>query len=245
MTTVHISTIPERQESMLKTIASLYWQTSDIYVMLNGHGYDPHIPDPAAQPETGEGGKIHKVYLNNKHGDAAKVLNLNERKGFVFLCDDDLIYPTGYTDYLISKYHQYGGIITLHGRIFRRPIVGSHRGHAKIYSCLYDVKGDHKVDIGGTGVMLINTDEFTITTDECPRKNMLDIWVARKAKIKEIPITVIEHPKDYLQYLPQSKTIWNSHRVKDELYQTEILRSFLDNTPYPEDVPMRHKRRKR
>lgn len=220
MRTVHIATLPERKESLLRTIASLYHQSDRVYVMLNGYGYNPHIPDPE--------GKVTKIPQNNQYGDAAKVLNLNDREGYVFLCDDDLSYPLSYCDYMIAKHKQYSpALITLHGRIYKRPVYKSHGGYLASYHCRKDVTGDHRVDVGGTGVMLLHTSEFNITMDDCPKKNMLDIWVARQSHKLNLPIIVVEHKADFLKYTHHRDNIWNNHMVKDEQYQVEILKSFL------------------
>ena len=83
--TVQIATLPNRLDCLRKTVASLYDQVDGIFVMLNGHGVYPVVYDSED--------KIGYELLDNQLGDGAKLYNADKREGFVFLCDDDLIYP--------------------------------------------------------------------------------------------------------------------------------------------------------
>jgi hypothetical protein len=216
---IQIATLPERIDSFRLTAASLYDQADRIFIMLNGHRYAPAIDD--------RDNKISFAMLDNSLGDAAKVLNL-QKDAFTFLCDDDIIYPPNYCEFMLRGHATHPlALITLHGKVYRRPVTKSHGGYLQAFHCLGDVNGDHVVDTGGSGVMLIPPNTLEISPDDCPRKNMLDIWIAKRAKEQNIPIIVIAHKRDFLTYLPQKTTIWDSHRIKDELYQVEILKSFL------------------
>jgi len=215
-----IATLPERLTSLRLSIDSIYKQVDKIYVSLNGHQVCPDYDDIEH--------KINWVFLDNSLGDAAKAYGLENRKGFIFLVDDDLQYPHDYASYMLSKYEQHKGcIITLHGRVFQRPVRKSHGGHVENYRCLNTVVGDHITHIGGSGVMLFHTDDFRITTADCPRRNMMDIWVGKKAHELGVKIVVVEHKAGWLKYLSPTKTIWGSHTREDEAYQVKILQSFI------------------
>lgn len=219
MVTVQIATLPDREVMLWQTVKSLYNQVDEIFIMLNGHTEEPKIPDPSD--------KIRYVKLRNEYGDAAKVLNFNDRDGFVFFCDDDLAYPPNYCTYMINKYRQLGGIITLHGKVFQRPARSAHAYFRENYHCLHTVMGDHRVDTGGTGVMLLNTHDIKIDISDFPRKNMCDIWLAKIAHAQKIPIFVVEHKAGWLTYLNPQSTIWRSHTKEFDQYQVQVLNSFL------------------
>jgi hypothetical protein len=188
--------------------------------MLNGHEEYPDYYDV--------GHKITFHKMNNSLGDAAKVFGLENRNGFIFLVDDDLEYPPNYCSYMLSRYERHKEcIISLHGRVFQNPVRKSHGGHKENYRCLNSVAGDHVTDIGGSGVMLFHTDDFRITTADCPQKNMLDIWIGKKAHELGVKIVVVEHKVGWLKYLSPTKTIWDSHTREDEAYQVKILQSFV------------------
>jgi len=220
MLTAQIATIPQRVESLKRTVDSLYEQIDHFYIMLNGHAGIPILKDAE--------NKINFVMLKNQWGDGAKLYDAEKRSGYVFLCDDDLIYPPTYTLDMINAYNRHkGSIISLHGKVFHRPILRSHRGYKEVYHCLSDVVGDHVVEVGGTGVMMYNTEDVTFSIRDIIKKNMCDIWVARAASMNKIPIYVASHKRDYLQYIPQTNTIWKSHTQADDRYETKILNAFL------------------
>ena len=207
-------------EGLRLSLDSLYSQVDEIYVSLNGHEVKPYYDDIDD--------KITWIFLDNSLGDAAKVFGLENRKGFIFLCDDDLAYPDNYVAYMMSKYDQHKGcIITLHGKVFQHPVRRSHGGYRENYHCLHTSVGDHIVDTGGSGVMLFHTDDFRITVNECPYKNMLDVWIGKKARESGVKIVAVEHKAGWLKYLSPLKTIWNSHTREDEAYQVKVLQSFI------------------
>jgi hypothetical protein len=217
--TVQIATLPDREVMLWQTVKSLYNQVDQFYIMLNGHKEEPKIPDPS--------GKIRYVKLRNEYGDAAKFLDFNKREGFVLTFDDDLTAPPNYCSYLINKYRQLGGIITLHGKVFQRPARSAHAYFRENYHCLHTVHGDHRVDTGGTGVMLLNTKDIKIDIKDYPRPNMADIWTGLIAHNQKVPIFVVEHKAGWLTYLNPQSTIWRSHTKEFDQYQVQVLNSFL------------------
>ena len=220
MITAQIATLPDRETMLWQTVKSLYNQVDQLWIMLNGHKEEPRIPDPS--------GKIHYELLDNSLGDAAKVLNFNDREGFVFLCDDDLVYNNGYCNYLLSKYKQYNGcIITGHGKKFVIPVRSAHAYFKENYHCLHSVTADHQVHSGGTGVMLLNTKDIRLDISDFPVKNMCDIWMAKAAHSQKVPIIVVEHKAGWLTYLNPVSTIWRSHTKEFDQYQVQVLNSFL------------------
>lgn len=214
-----MATIPSRLQSLQESLSSLYYYVDEIYVMLNGYESIPQFVDPKE--------KIRPILLDNSLGDAAKCHDLDKRDGFVFFCDDDLVYPSNYVSYMLAKYEQYKCIITLHGKVFQRPVRRAHGGFRENYHCLHTVIGDHIVDTGGTGVMLINTNDFRITPSDCSHKNMFDIWVGKKAHELGVKIMCVAHSIGWLKYLSPTTTIWNSHTREEEAYQVKILTSFI------------------
>lgn len=212
----HIASLPERESCLQKTIMSLQNQVDRFYIELNNY---VDIP-------TWLQGIRNVECLDNSLGDGAKFLHFDE-DGYHFFCDDDLIYSPTHCEYLLTKYRQLGGVITLHGKVYGRPIVSPHRGIIENYRCLGTVVGDYIVDTGGTGAMLINSKDIRIDISEFRRPNMADIWLAKIAHDQNVPIRAVEHKIGIVRYMPQDKTIWRSHTKEDDVYQTKILNSFL------------------
>ena len=220
MITAHIATIFERENSLRRVISAISPQVGKTYVSLNGYQVEPDWLHTIRNVEC--------ELLDNSLGDAARYLHFGEDEGYSFFCDDDLIYSPNYCRYMIHKYNQHKGcLITLHGKIYGRPIISSHRGIIKNYRCLGTVKGDHEVETGGTGVMLINTKDMKINIEDFLRPNMADIWVAKFAHEQNVKIMVIEHNANIVHYLPQATRIWRTRSREDIVYETNILNSFL------------------
>uniref|UniRef100_A0A6M3IJ97 Glycosyltransferase n=1 Tax=viral metagenome TaxID=1070528 RepID=A0A6M3IJ97_9ZZZZ len=220
MVSAHIASIIGREDSLRQVIAAITSQVDKTYVSLNGYQVEPDWLHTIRNVEC--------ELLDNSLGDAARYLHFGEDEGYSFFCDDDLIYSPNYCRYMIHKYNQHKGcLITLHGKIYGRPIISSHRGIIKNYRCLGTVKGDHEVETGGTGVMLINTKDMKINIEDFLRPNMADIWVAKFAHEQNVKIMVIEHNANIVHYLPQATRIWRTRSREDIVYETNILNSFL------------------
>ena len=222
----HIASLPDREDSLGRTINSLYPYVDEIWAMLNNYDHIPSFPDP--------GNKIHYVSLKNEYGDAAKFLDFDKREGYVFICDDDLTYGHDYVPYMLSRYKYYGNrIITIHGKVYARPVRTVHGGYVKNYHCLSDVRGDHEVDIGGTGVMLINTKDININISDFPYPNMADIWLGKLAHEQGVKIMVVDHYSGIVVHSPPPTTIYHSLSSEANKYQVAVLNSFLVGAPMP------------
>lgn len=208
-----------RRDSISKTIESIYNQCDIINLSVNDYHIYDDIPDIFYDK------KINLIITDNSKGDAFKFSRLVDENGYFFTVDDDLIYPKNYTEYMIDKFNQYGGesIITLHGRNFNRfPINSYYNSKGDRYHCLDTIKKDVKVQFGGTGVMCFHTNLLKVGLDYFKHPNMADIWISKIAKEKGIPITCVSHDKNYLSYIKQTETIFDSHLNNDEI-QTNIV----------------------
>ena len=220
MITAGIATIKERESLFREAISSVYSQVDSIIAVLNN--YDSVPKWLSDMP------KVKALVGDNSLGDAGKFLEVdNVPDGVYFSIDDDLLYPDGYVDYMISKIEQYHCIVTLHGKRYdSHPIQSFKRGKTLNIHCLNTCTKDAEVHLGGTGVMAFATKDFKLSIKDFPKKNMADIWVGKKAKEQGVKIMAVEHSRYFLKYLnPKGDTIWNSN--KDDVYQASVLRSFL------------------
>lgn len=222
MVTVQIASIPNRIELLRRTVESLKNQVDFIHVGLNN--YD-QIPD-----FLNRNWKITGTLLDNSTGDAAKFYGVEDLEGYIFTCDDDLIYPKDYVKRMIDKIEQYKRktIITNHGRImFPRPVESYYRDKIITYHCLLNVSKDHKVDCGGTGVMAFHSDTIKLKYSYFKSPNMADIWVAIYARKRGVPIIVQSHEEDWIQYQDTNdQTIWDQHYLNDAI-QTALINKYF------------------
>lgn len=221
MKTVQIASIPDRERMLKKTILSLINQVDKIRVMLNGYPYIPDWLDGLAGSY-----KIEYYQLDNSLGDAAKFYP-GYSDGYVFTCDDDLIYPPDYIETTVDAIDKNNCIISLHGRVMRpRPIRDSYKDKKKWYHCLETVTGYHFVDIAGTGVMGFHTKYFIPTITKMIYPNMADIWVAKQAAEQNKTLMVMPHRQGWLEYQNPSNTIWDN-RASNVKLQTAVYNTIL------------------
>jgi hypothetical protein len=213
---VCIASIPEREEMLKKTVESLRNQVNDLYIALNNYDHTPEFLHDC-----------HVVLLDNKMGDAGKFFFTEIIKGYILTCDDDLIYPPEYVDYMIQGILQHPGCaVTLHGRDYSRPVVGFQQAFTG-YPCLGDVLADVEIDVGGDGVMCWHTDYLKVQYEDFKQKNMSQIYFSKLCHEQNVPIIVLAHRADYLKYQFPVYTIWDEEAKSGFKRQTELLKSFL------------------
>ena len=219
MVTAQIATLPNRVDLLKKTVESLLPQVDILNIMLNGHNITPsfcHKP------------KITVYHRNNEKGDAEKFFGLKNIEGYIFTCDDDLIYPPDYVETMTKRLAEFGNfvILTNHGRIMQpKPVSSSYADRIAAYHWRNEAKESVQLDIGGTGVMAWDSDCFFPDYNRIDKANMADIWVHGFAKEQGIRIMLCPHPAEWIQYMNPPETIWDYHYLHPE-EQTALYNSF-------------------
>lgn len=204
----HIASLPNRVNLLEKVINSLLPQIDIIVVMLNGYKEIPKF-------------LINKkilVRLNKKNlGDRAKFQEIKKCEGFIFTCDDDIIYPSDYADFMIKKITEYNCPVTLHGKNYNPSAEGrvDFLNPAKVFHCLKGFNEDNKVDIAGTGVLAFHSDMIDIRYADFEKENMADLYFSKVAKEQSVKIMAVAHTAGYLTYLYPEDTIF-CDTVKNE-----------------------------
>ena len=220
MITAQLATYPARLEILPITIESLLPQVDRLNVMLNGYG---HNFVPACCKHV----KINIEFLDNTMTDAAKFYGIEKLKGYIFTCDDDILYPPDYVQKSIAKIEEYKRqyVITYHGRVFSTlPIYSFYRDRAEMFRAIEGFEGDHFVDCAGDGVSVWHSDTLKMRYDYCELPNMSQLWFAlacNKAGVKQIAIS---HEEGWLKdtCLDQEETIWYKHNQYDQA-QTDLV----------------------
>lgn len=221
MITIGLASLPERINSLERTLDSLYLQADMIFCVLNGHKEMPSFRN-----------KWHNVMfvpMGENQGAAMKFYMAETIRDYYLSTDDDIIYPPTYVRDMIAKVDEYKCIVSLHGKHYggERPIKSYRRSFTTNVHCLQEWGKDCLVHVGGTGVMAYHTDFFNIRMEDLPHPNMVDVQVAKVASEKGVKIMALAHSANYLRYQrPQGMTIWNQYKSNDSI-QTEMLNSFL------------------
>lgn len=219
MVTAQIASIPDREGLLRSTVESLLPQVDQLNIMLNN--YD-RTPSYCYRP------KIQYYHLDNEKGDAAKFYGLANIGGYIFSCDDDLIYPADYVETMTKKLREYNNsvILTNHGRIMKeKPVENSYTSRKKAFHCLKEETQETFLDIGGTGAMAWHSDAFFPDYNKITKANMADIWVAKFAHEQGVKIVHNPHREYWIIYLNPSWTIWDKHFLNPQ-EQTALYNSF-------------------
>lgn len=206
-----LATVPGREEECRKAHDSLARQVDIVSVQDEAH--------------------------NGRADDARKFLG-QPPSGYVLTCDDDLIYPPDYAQFMIEyleKFRKVVGpcVVSLMGRYMRRKVNSYYRdkgGYIK-----YDWRTADNlfnfVTFPGTGVMIYHTDDIRFSMEDFPHENMADIQVGIKCERDGVRVIRMPPPrKNWITYQPVPDTIWDRHKDDDEL-QTRLANTLVKETP--------------
>lgn len=217
--TVQIASIPSRVESLEKTVNSIIDQCTFMQVCLNGYTEVPMFLRGNR--------KISAILTSNEMSDGNKAYNVEDKEGYVFFCDDDLIYPKTYCQDMISGIEKYKCIVSLHGKKYPQRFYNFYKIEAN-YRCLGNVIGDHIVDVVGSGVMAYHTDHFKLKYSDIKSPHMADIWISKAAKEQGVKIMVLSHTSEYLQHTRFNDNLFIQENAKGFAKQTEILKEMFN-----------------
>jgi hypothetical protein len=233
MITAQLATYPARIDILPQVINSLLPQVDRLNVMLNGYSDNQaaRLQSYFADPNryfVQEFERLQFIILDNSMTDAAKFYNIEKAEpGYLFTCDDDILYPPDYVEKSIAKIEEYNRkyIITYHGRVWNdHPITSFYRDRKEMYRCIQGFEGDHFVDCAGDGVCAWHTDTIKMRYEYCELPNMSQLWFAlacNKAGVKQI---AIGHPEGWLLDIcpDQEETIWYKYN-EDDGVQTKLV----------------------
>jgi hypothetical protein len=207
MITLGIASIPNRVNSLEKVLDSLTGQVDQMNIVLNGYKTIP--------------GFLNKyknawwMLADNSKGDAMKFYKSDTCVDYYVSWDDDLVATPNLIAYLIDKCKEHDCPASLHGKRFTYPCTSIYRP-TQVFHCRKEVKGDHIVDMIGTGCLCFDTSQIVISMKDFPLPNMSDLYFSLQAKKQGVPLMVVAHPANAFQYLEQSWTIWKDDRHPEE-----------------------------
>jgi len=224
--TANIATQPNRYQFLLEMLKSIEGQFDEIRIYLNNFRY---VPDELRK---------YTTYIGKDLTDNGKFFWSENDNEFYFTLDDDIIYPPDYVKKTLPLIND--RIVTYHGRNLyglNQPYYNNH----KVYSFYNSLKKEVKLDIGGTGVMAFNTNEFKPNLWKSPNTKMTDLLISLEASLfnKEIVclpkesqwIKPIEYLNDgiYTEYLGRDtkQTIFADLILTHKNQNTKLDRRFL------------------
>jgi hypothetical protein len=207
-----VASVPGRERSLARTVASLASQVDRIAVSLNGHEEIPEFL----------GGYPHAsvVIRDGGGGDGEKFAAVDDWDGLVVTCDDDLLYPADYVSRIEAGLDRYGPgvMVGFHGG---RTLGwnGAHKAasHRSI-RCLGELATDDvDVNVLGTGTLGFRPAEVPVWRDVFRTANMADVHLACHAQRFGIPMVALAHREGWLRDIQPaaSESIYESNQVGD------------------------------
>jgi len=228
---VSIATLPNREESLRRAIASLRGQVDRFHVYLNGHEHVPEfLNDHCFEVERSD----------SNNGAVMKFWWANRLDGYLLFCDDDIVYPRDYVKRVVESIDRYGrrAVVGFHGIRLRNPFERYTRDRGVIHFNDGLTK-DNPVHILGTGVMGYHSstpsalaayrgDHFRVSMADFPYRNMLDIWFGIACQEHEVPLVCLARPYAWFESIPQLFSLWDDVERDD----TKQSQSVLDAWPW-------------
>lgn len=207
MITLGIASIPDRVHSLEKVLDSLTGQVDQMNICLNGYKSIPHFLNKYRN--------AWWMLTDNSKGDAMKFYSADTVIDYYISWDDDIVSTPNLIAYLVNKCKEHDCPTSLHGKRFAYPCVSAFKP-TQTFHCRKEVKGDYLVDMIGTGCLCYNTAQLVISMKDFTLPNMSDLYFSLEAKKQGVPLMVVAHPTDAIQYLEQSWTIWANHPRSQE-----------------------------
>lgn len=232
--TVQVATIPNRILSLQVMVGSLIDQVDKIKLMLNL--YDPE----RALPEWMKHPKIETVFCDNSIMDGYKFLNADQNKGYVFICDDDIKYPTDFVETMLAAHRLMGhhSIISIMGKnLAPLPIESYARGGHEFFRAFEYHTRYYKVNLIGMCGGVYHSDFCKINEKDMKVPDS-DVCMSAYAIRNHLPMWVIPHPADWCadltsSFIPsetQDNTMWN-HNKNEE--RDALITRFINQNLVP------------
>ena len=206
--TACMATFPPRHRTLAKTVASLIDQVDHLQVYANQY-------TEYALPKCLSAHKITTL-LGEDLGDNGKVEDL-PHKGYVFLVDDDIIYPPNYVEMMIAALGRYdnNAVVGCHAAIMQPPIRNYFKDR-RVFHFRSLIARDTPVNVLGTGCLAFHTDyiDFDISDSPCP--NMLDVHFAVWCQKNQKKMITLARPPEWLIPQPVPESLWSTRGEGEE-----------------------------
>lgn len=219
--TFSLASIPERAAFLKRTIQSIYKQSDQIHVYLNGYR---DVPDFLIDSKI-------KVYRSQESGDLSangKIWFLREspKRGYVFLIDDDIIYPKNYVKTMVEtlKKYQHRFAACVHGSIFSDQLQWYYQ-RSSMFPFKRGLAHDCLVNLPGSGTFVFNTDTLELDYDDFQPFTMVDLILGILCRNQKVPIISVARNRDWLEVQKDlsGKDLWSSFKAVITLHTPTAL----------------------
>jgi hypothetical protein len=188
-----MATIPGREDRALRSISSIASQVDEVHVVLN---YGPGARSP--QWADNAPSNTYFYMADNSRGDAEKFrMSDGSKQGYIFTCDDDILYAPGYADYLefAVDRHERRHPVGLFGARVSQDITDYYADRKQVGRLhKRKLKSDTLAHIAGTNTVCYHTDTLpVIPMSAFARPNMADIFFGAWCNNAGCSIMILSH----------------------------------------------------
>lgn len=237
MIIAQLASIPERHSILHRVVSSLINQVDEIrlslYVPLESLTANDDEPGKQSYevPAWMKHEKIKLTFHDNQYQDGSKFLRAPTEPGhYVLVCDDDIAYPEGFVQHMISLLKnpfKDRSILSIMGKVMQpRPIRSYFKDELICCKTFETQKALYAVEIPGTCAMVYCTDHVVITTEAMKSPNS-DICVGVWAKQNGVRCYVIPHGATWLTDLTSllpagSPNMFDRYKGDDSVLTTYV-----------------------
>ena len=226
-------TIPQRENVVQKVVDSIYDQVDELRIVFNDF---ESIPDWAS--------KKNKIvsFLNtpDKYTSNAVWLSLtSDVNGFVFVVDDDILYPPNYVSTMVDKLEMFNRkvVVVVHGAIVKPPIQ-DYKKSRLVFHFRKKLKKNTFVDIAGCGTLAFHTNTIRPKLNDFSTASSRDLLFSILTHKQNVPILCLSRGSGWLVSIKTSgTTIWEEtlqnkflYTKKNEIMKNELGPLLLKNT---------------
>lgn len=219
-----MATYPARKNSLLQMLPTVLCQLDQLYIYCNQYT-QKDLMELNHWLMNHKNGCVTKLvdakYTEGNVQDMGKFWALSNQEGYIFLLDDDLMYPKDYCKRHIQAIQLHQGISTVHGRVVQNYPLRDYFKDTKSFHYRQAVKKYIQVDIPGTGTTAFRLSDikgsiYADTNAMVKYKGMGDIWFACQAKFSGTNIFTLPRQYKWLTDIPQSNSSSLYHKHKND-----------------------------
>ena len=199
--TASLATIPSRVTPLKEMFYSIIDQVDTFQIYLNGF-MDNQIPSFLYEDDKVKISRSQDEAFGDR-GDAGKFFNVQNNKGWHFICDDDIHYPIDYVASMIAKSEQYNRkyIIGCHGGDFNKfPVNDAYKDRVNMaHYKKSEVIKDYIVHFLATNSVCFHDDTIQLHHDQFPKPNMGDIWFGLASQKAQVGMLCREKKEGWIQ----------------------------------------------
>lgn len=206
-----MATYPKRYDSLREMLPTVLGQMDKIYIYCNEYSTEQFSELTEWIKKVGAGHIVSLILEDENVGnirDMGKFYSACYHRGYVFLIDDDLMYPFDYSKKMCKNVDELKTICTVHGRNFKQLPVEDFYKNSQSFHYKISYSSPVNVSIAGTGTVCFHTNHFRIpkimNADLKFYSGIADIFFAIRARNDNKKITVIPRPANWIDNTPSS-----------------------------------------